>query len=1433
MFPEYLHRTYQALVRGRKPRSRKLSRAGRQTTTLPTILCLEDRTLLSTLTLLFNGNVVYAPATSVANALSLSYNAATQRYTVVDTNENITLTNSGAFINPSGNGTHTVSFWYGNISWFTVNMGNQNFTVNIEQTVSGRPVYVNLGGGTDAVNISPAAHNLDNIQGAINVQGGIGIDSLNVYDQSNAAAQTFSLGASSLSRSGSAAITYGTEMNVVTINGGNGNNTYNVTGTEDAFATTLNTGNGQDTVNVSRTGFSGTFTINEGTGGDDVNLGATVHSLNNVQSTVRVNGNHLGVDNLTVDDQGNSTNQTFTLNSSSISRTGVATIQFNNLLNNIFVLSGTGGATVNVLAISTPTSIICHANGTTVNIGNAGSVQQILGPLTITDPPAGAFVTVNVDDSADSAAHSLTLDTNVIAGSNYGRITGLAPAAIQYKYQDTSTVTVDMGTGAATVNILSTGVPVNLSGHGPNTVNVGNAGSVQAINGSLVISGPPSLATVNVDDSADNAARTVILDTVTIGGSNYGRITGLAPAVIEYVHANTTTVTVQTGTGGALVNILATGEPVSLIGHGSNTVVVGNAGSVQAINGPVTITDPGSGASINVIDSVDATFRTVSLDTVTIGGSAYGRITGLGAAAIEYKYADTNGVAIDTGTGGANVNVLATGVPVYLTTHGGATVNVGNAGSLQAINGPLTISGAPTSPAAIHVDDLADSAAPSVTLDTVTIAGSSYGRITGLAPAAIQYKYSGTNSVSVQTGSGGATVSVLATGVPVVLSGDGVNTTFNIGNAGSVQGINGPLTISNLTSVPDTVNVDDSADATYRTVTLDTVTIGGASWGRITGLAPAAIQYRYSNTSTVSVQTGSGGAEDDVLATGSPLDLIGYGGSFVNIGNAGSVQAINAPLMITNAVSTAWIAVDDSADGTARIVNLDTITVNGSDYGRIMGLGSAPIDYRYAGTFYAGVQTGIAGGTVNVLATGAWVGLGGTGSETVNVGNAGSVQAINGGLTISGASSFPAVVNVDDSADGAARTVTLDTVTNGSSLYGSITGLAPAAIWYNLAGTSTATVQTGSGGGTVNVLATGVPVSLVGAGNETVNVGNAGNVQAINGPLTISGAPSSPAAVNVDDSADGAAPTVTLDTVTIGGSNYGRIAGLAPAVIEYNYAATSTVTVQTGTGGAMVNALATGVPVNLIGNASGPISLFASDGDNTWNITSQNAGTLNSSLLAGTVTFSGAPNLHGGNGADTFVFADGAGVDGTIDGGSGTNALDYSAYSSSVLVNLQTGFASGVGGGIANIQNVTGGTGGGAGTYNILVGNGGNVLTGGDGRRNLLIAGASASTLIGGNDDDILIGGTTVYDTQAGMVSLQGLMNYWSNTADDYATRVVNLLNGTGVPRLDATIAHNNGGGNTLMGNHGAAEMNLFYGMDPTLETTDYNPTIGEQFINC
>jgi len=84
-------------------------------------------------------------------------------------------------------------------------------------------------------------------------------------------------------------------------------------------------------------------------------------------------------------------------------------------------------------------------------------------------------------------------------------------------------------------------------------------------------------------------------------------------------------------------------------------------------------------------------------------------------------------------------------------------------------------------------------------------------------------------------------------------------------------------------------------------------------------------------------------------------------------------------------------------------------------------------------------------------------------------------------------------------------------------------------------------------------------------------------------------------------------------------------------------------------------------------------ALWGPDTDNTWRLTAANEGTLNSRL-----SFTGIENLTGGSEQDTFIFDDGAGVDGMINGGLGVNTLDYSAYSTSVTIDLGTGAATGM-----------------------------------------------------------------------------------------------------------------------------------------------------------
>ena len=205
-------------------------------------------------------------------------------------------------------------------------------------------------------------------------------------------------------------------------------------------------------------------------------------------------------------------------------------------------------------------------------------------------------------------------------------------------------------------------------------------------------------------------------------------------------------------------------------------------------------------------------------------------------------------------------------------------------------------------------------------------------------------------------------------------------------------------------------------------------------------------------------------------------------------------------------------------------------------------------------------------------------------------------------------------------------------------------------------------------------------------------------------------------------------------------------------------------------------------------------TLIGANGDNTWTMGRVDSGTLNA------VQFGSFENWIGGSGNDTFILSSLSGLYGVIDGGAGINTLDYSGYTTDVVVDLSAGTATTVRSGIVNIANVIGGAGAdtltGDGGDNILLGNagddvligglGGNdVLVGGAGSdtltgsagRNILIGGLGADTIYGGVGEDILIGGTTKYD--AHLAALTSLMNEWKRTDLTYQQRVNHLTGKT------------------------------------------------------
>jgi Ca2+-binding RTX toxin-like protein len=136
-----------------------------------------------------------------------------------------------------------------------------------------------------------------------------------------------------------------------------------------------------------------------------------------------------------------------------------------------------------------------------------------------------------------------------------------------------------------------------------------------------------------------------------------------------------------------------------------------------------------------------------------------------------------------------------------------------------------------------------------------------------------------------------------------------------------------------------------------------------------------------------------------------------------------------------------------------------------------------------------------------------------------------------------------------------------------------------------------------------------------------------------------------------------------------------------------------------------------------------------------------------------TVTHAGSDfeQLLGGQSDDVFRFSDGASLapGSRIDGGGGIDLLDYTAYTTGVVVNLSLGSTTGVPGGVLSLENVTGGQAG-----DSLTGDDGpNVLRGGPGDDPLIDGRGGADELygeagddgavglLGGTGDDLLVGG--------------------------------------------------------------------------------------------
>ncbi len=145
---------------------------------------------------------------------------------------------------------------------------------------------------------------------------------------------------------------------------------------------------------------------------------------------------------------------------------------------------------------------------------------------------------------------------------------------------------------------------------------------------------------------------------------------------------------------------------------------------------------------------------------------------------------------------------------------------------------------------------------------------------------------------------------------------------------------------------------------------------------------------------------------------------------------------------------------------------------------------------------------------------------------------------------------------------------------------------------------------------------------------------------------------------------------------------------------------------------------------------TGSDTIWGPAADVTWNLSGSYAGNLDGTTG---LVFTNVESLVGGSGQDTFVFVDGVSFAGTIDGGGGTNTLDYSAWTTGVTVNLAAGTATGTTA-ISYIQDVIGGF-------------GNDTLTG-DANDNVLVGTAGDDTYV--FDADSPLGNDTIIERPEG-----------------------------------------------------------------------------------
>ena len=373
--------------------------------------------------------------------------------------------------------------------------------------------------------------------------------------------------------------------------------------------------------------------------------------------------------------------------------------------------------------------------------------------------------------------------------------------------------------------------------------------------------------------------------------------------------------------------------------------------------------------------------RTLAVLASNSTGGGGNKITVLGAPQNRINNLVIN---LSTGRNNDTVNVEGTSARLNINGENGQdTVSVGKAGKLDGIYGTVRVensSGFTT----LNIDNSADTSPKRLVVSSNAVAfGSKFiffdqsdlkrlsvysGPVaTTSTVSSTPQNGSGTLETWLGFGAGDDTVSIRSTaGSLLKIDGGGGRNTVNVGNAGKLAGIQGDVLVFNSgsTGYAD-IKVDGSQDDFGRFAKIEADRVRDLSTGVIrfdpitlNSLVVSGSQFvnrfdilgtpqNRQNNATIVLNSGLSNDTVNVLRTSSHTTINGQNGSdLVSVGQAGNMQGISKPLVITNAGSYSTINLDDSNDAAGRAVTMDVIGTLDGVFGIVENLSPGTIWFK-------------------------------------------------------------------------------------------------------------------------------------------------------------------------------------------------------------------------------------------------------------------------------------------------------------------------------------------------------------------------------------------------------------------------------------------------------------------------------------------------------